>query len=196
MYELPIKLGSAQIPRENGGFEPCFCLFGYLSVNRQLEHMMASDTRIRKPITKLTLDELRQYPLWEYALDEEGIAGQDETWVRPVLRNTVPKNAYSQQVHSQFTTPSGVVFEGLMNVNTDEGTVEIIPGAIVGPQGYLVIPSASREDALANDYDWCVSERDALLTALDRNEVEIFPIRYRLNILIAGEKDVREGEIP
>ena len=41
--------------------------------------------RVRKPVDKLTPADLEQFPFWEFALDEEGIAGQDETTVRPVL---------------------------------------------------------------------------------------------------------------
>jgi hypothetical protein len=39
--------------------------------------------KIRKPACELTLDDIRRYPVWEYALDEEGEDGQDETTVRP-----------------------------------------------------------------------------------------------------------------
>lgn len=39
--------------------------------------------RIRKQVYELTLSDLEQYPVWEFALDEGGEAGQDEATVRP-----------------------------------------------------------------------------------------------------------------
>jgi len=38
---------------------------------------------IRKQIEKLLITDLEQCPFWEFALDEEGKEGQDETTVRP-----------------------------------------------------------------------------------------------------------------
>jgi len=39
--------------------------------------------RTRKPIDRLTVDDLVAYPIWEYAIDEEVVDDRDETWVRP-----------------------------------------------------------------------------------------------------------------
>lgn len=39
--------------------------------------------KIRKQIGDLTLEDLRNYPIWEYAHDEECEEGQDEQTVRP-----------------------------------------------------------------------------------------------------------------
>lgn len=39
--------------------------------------------RIRKQSSELTLSDLAEHPVWEFALDEEGEEGQDETTVRP-----------------------------------------------------------------------------------------------------------------
>jgi hypothetical protein len=40
-------------------------------------------SQIRKSVVALTLADLRAHPVWEFALDEEGEEGQDETTVRP-----------------------------------------------------------------------------------------------------------------
>ena len=40
--------------------------------------------RVRKQIYKLEHSDLDRFPAWEFALDEEGRAGQDEATVRPV----------------------------------------------------------------------------------------------------------------
>jgi hypothetical protein len=38
---------------------------------------------VRKPVYRLTLADLREFPVWEYASDEDGVEGQDEATVRP-----------------------------------------------------------------------------------------------------------------
>jgi hypothetical protein len=39
--------------------------------------------KIRRQVYELTLDDLSKFPVWEFALDEEGEEGQDEATVRP-----------------------------------------------------------------------------------------------------------------
>lgn len=41
-----------------------------------------------KPMDDVTLEDMLQYPIWVFALDEEGDEGQDETWLKPVLNIT------------------------------------------------------------------------------------------------------------
>ena len=38
-----------------------------------------------KSLDDITLDDVLKYPIWEWALDEEGEEGQDETWQRPII---------------------------------------------------------------------------------------------------------------
>jgi hypothetical protein len=38
-----------------------------------------------KSLDDISLDDALQYPIWEWALDEEGSETQDETWQRPVI---------------------------------------------------------------------------------------------------------------
>lgn len=64
--------------------------------------------KTRKPVNKLTPEDLVTFPIWEFASDEEGVEGQDETWVRPVRRSQVPLEAYSQLVAADLTT-AGVI---------------------------------------------------------------------------------------
>lgn len=46
---------------------------------------MPTTAETRKPIDGLTLADLEAFPIWEFAIDEEGVEGQDETWVRPLV---------------------------------------------------------------------------------------------------------------
>ena len=40
---------------------------------------------IRKAVSELSTRDLEAHPVWEFALDEEGQEGKDETTVRPYL---------------------------------------------------------------------------------------------------------------
>ena len=46
---------------------------------------MAYTTGKSKSLDDITLDDALKYPIWEWALDEEGEDGQDETWQRPIV---------------------------------------------------------------------------------------------------------------
>ena len=37
-----------------------------------------------RPVTDLTADDVLCHPIWVWALEEETVPGQDETWVKPV----------------------------------------------------------------------------------------------------------------
>jgi hypothetical protein len=46
---------------------------------------MAYTTGKSKSLDDITLEDALKYPIWEWALDEEGEDGQDETWQRPII---------------------------------------------------------------------------------------------------------------
>lgn len=41
-----------------------------------------------RPHAELTVADILRYPIWLWALDEEGFEGQDETWTKPVTSTT------------------------------------------------------------------------------------------------------------
>src|SRR2546421_7494357 len=72
----------------------------------------------RKPIDHLTTSDLSTFPVWEFALDEEGIEGRDETWVRPLNTQIVPKGQYSLTVAADFKAACGRTYSGFVGVTT------------------------------------------------------------------------------
>ena len=41
-----------------------------------------------RPFHDQSVEDLLAYPIWVWALDEEGVEGQDETWVKPMINVT------------------------------------------------------------------------------------------------------------
>lgn len=80
--------------------------------------------RTRKPVNQLALDDFEAFPVWEYAIDEEGVSGRDETWVRPVDASAVPKRSYVIAA-ADFTAPCGRQFCGSVTVSTLDGPPDI-----------------------------------------------------------------------
>ena len=156
---------------------------------------MSATLKTRKPVVKLTVGDFHAFPVWEYAIDEEGEGEQDETWVRPVDTAAIRKGAYSQIVASDFATAGGRRLQGFMIVTTADGEVEVDAGAIVGSIGYRVLPHLSRKLAVRRNAPWVVEARDRLLLALGQHEADVFPLRYTLRAAIRGEKERRVGAL-
>ncbi|HWQ90233.1 MAG TPA: hypothetical protein VN673_01085 [Clostridia bacterium] len=155
---------------------------------------MAATLKTRKPVNELTVEDLQAFPIWEFATDEEGVEGQDETWVRPVRRNQVPMEAYSQLVAADFSTADGVRLQGFMTVTTADG-IEITPGAVLGEGFYRVLPGMSEERAREEGLSWAIQSRKEIVEALGGSPASVFPMAYELRIAIRGEKALRSGVV-
>jgi hypothetical protein len=155
---------------------------------------MTATLKTRKRVDKLTLADFVAFPIWEFASDEEGVEGQDETWVRPVHRNQVPARAYSQLVASDFTTASGAKIQGFMVVTTAEKS-QISAGSLIGDGSYLVLPNMSEQRAREEGLVWARRSRKHFLNALGSTAAKVFPIAYTLRVRIRGENTFRSGVV-
>ena len=150
---------------------------------------MAATIATRKPIDQITVADLVDFPIWEFCLDEEGVEGMDETWVRPLAAAAVPNGAYSLSVAAEFKTASGLRVDGLVGVTTAEGEVEIAYPVLLFDGKYLFVPSQHDMQIEADDEKL----RQAVVDALGPSPV--FPLRYRLSVSIEGEASHREGTV-
>src|ERR1700689_1096312 len=142
---------------------------------------MAATLATRKPIDQITVADLVDFPIWEFCLDEEGVEGMDETWVRPLAAAAVPNEAYSLSVAAEFETASGLRVNGLIGVTTAEGEVEIAYPGLLFDGKNLFVPSQHDMQFNAADEKLRAALADALGTS------PVFPLRYRLNVLVEGE---------
>ena len=110
---------------------------------------------IRKQVDELTTEDLDQFPIWEFALDEEGKEGQDEATVRPVniLRPTDPLEG-SRLVKAQFTYADGSTAYGYLTPATDSTDLGAVQPVVITADGQvafwcgIIEPSSKRYTAL------------------------------------------------
>jgi hypothetical protein len=129
--------------------------------------------------------DLRRYPIWEYAIDSEGLPWRDETWLRPLKRKTVPWNEYSLTVAATITFRSGQQFDGEAYVTTAAGVLDVPMGGIRVGKRWFFIPTDNPLESQA---------RKDLAVALGLGVEEVFPIRWRLRVPLEGESALRTGE--
>jgi hypothetical protein len=128
-----------------------------------------SDTR--KPIDDLTSEDLDAFAVWEFAEDEEHIEGRDETWVRPLIVDRIPRRISPCGVRAELVTAAGEVLRGLVWVTAREELIaDAAAGFSEGRYGYL--------------------------HPADLEKKALFPIFYRLAVAFDLEERPRTGSIP
>src|SRR5438309_6941680 len=126
---------------------------------------------IRKQVTELGAADLQQCPVWEFALDEEGLEEQDEETVRPrpdVGRVDPRDGLYG--VRAAFTAADGAEFGGFVSPHADRHVGHVQPTIVAGDTHIrfwfgIVPPTRS---VLDSSYD-----------ALGKDGTELFPLSYR-----------------
>lgn len=67
----------------------------------------------RKPVDRLGPEDFAAFPVWRYALDEEGRNGQDETWEKPLRRKSfIPMEDFLLLVAAEILLADGRTFPG------------------------------------------------------------------------------------
>ena len=146
---------------------------------------MRPTLRTRKPIDQLRPEDLKAFPIWEFANDEEHLEGRDETWVRPVRAKVVPADSYSLSVAATFTLACERELPGLVGVSTADG-IELGHAALLTPKDYVFVPSA--------DYWNAKVEYRKAAASLGLRVQEVLPLRFTLAVVIEGEVAVRSGQ--
>jgi len=151
------------------------------------KHMERVTLQTRKPVHKLCRKDFDAYPVWQYADDEEGQEGRDETWVRPIDSNSVPKRSYCH-VAVDFATPIGKTYFGFVTVSTLDGAPDVCQGVILYNRKYLFIANPG-----AFGFD---DSRKRLLTGLVLTEKQAFPLSFTLRVPVVGHAKYKGGTLP
>jgi len=128
--------------------------------------------KIRKQVYDLTVLDLNEHPVWEFALDEECEEGQDEATVRPFdVDGSLDVHAGMFVVRVVFTMADGTVAEGYLTppVQGMEG-IETYQPTIVSSNGQVplwfgIFPPAA--ETLQKSY-----------ASLGKTSDRVFPLQY------------------
>jgi hypothetical protein len=139
--------------------------------------------RVRRQVYELTTADLDEFPVWEFALDEEGEPDQDEATVRP-WQDALPldPNEGMFVVRAGFLLADGTRLVGYLTppVQGDDsiGTVQPIVVTPDGQVGFWCGLMAQSGETLAANY-----------AKLGRAASAVFPLRY------ASEVEIESGPI-
>ena len=157
----------------------------------------------------LTQRDLRRHPIWEYATNSEGLPWRDETWRRPLKCAAIPWEECSLAVAATLMIRSGQRFDGDACVSTLNGIVDVPTGGICVNDVWYFIPMNHPQQSEAHEelataigtfddeadiHESMVEAQEKLATAIGLSVDEIFPIRWKLNVLLEGEVEMRTGE--
>lgn len=96
-----------------------------------------SPQNIRKQVYELTADDLESSTVWEFCLDEEGVSGQDEATVKPLVEQTQLDDLSGSQIaKTAFTFSDGKTATGYLYASADHNLPSIQP-VIITPNGQV-----------------------------------------------------------
>jgi hypothetical protein len=146
--------------------------------------------KIRKQCNDLTADDLAAFPVWEFALDEEGVEGQDETTVRPfVFTGVLDTSRGSFLVKADYTLADGSRSLGFLTPPPPSAARDLghVQPCIVTPSGHVnfwygAFP-VTPEDVAAG------------YSRLGKTDsAQVFPIKFESAVPLKGESV--KGSIP
>jgi hypothetical protein len=148
-----------------------------------------NNARIRKHVYELTPEDLDRYAVWEFALDEEGEEGQDETTVRPYeAHGPLDPGAGMFIVRARLVLADGTHVGGYLTppVQGDSGLGTLQPAVVVdGGQVSFWCGMIAPEPA----------DVSASYARLGKSSAsDIFPLRFASDVELVGGPVT--GELP
>ena len=142
----------------------------------------------KKQVYELTLEDLSEFPVWEFSLDEEGEEGRDECTVRPYTASG-PLDPADRMfvVRAVFTLADGSRMQGYLTppVRGDESTGTLQP-IIVTDRGQVRFwcgTSAPDSERLARSYE-----------LLGKDSRHVFPVQFESEVELVGGR--ARGSVP
>ncbi|MFB3897408.1 MAG: hypothetical protein ACE14V_14000, partial [bacterium] len=126
---------------------------------------------MRKQLYHLTLADFEEFPVWEFALDEEGVDGQDETTVRPYNTSEVDPTAGLFVVKAKFILNDGTICYGYLTPQVSGfDSIGYIQPIIITASGQI------------NFWHGIIKPKDTEITEyyrkLGKNAAQVFPVKY------------------
>jgi hypothetical protein len=154
---------------------------------------MGNVTRIRKQDYDLGLADLMQFPVWEYALDEEGNEGQDERTVRP-YQGPLPPDISGTYfiVRASFHLVDGIEMKGYITPQKldNSGMMSTVIPYDLDP---IIVTERGRVH-----FCYGASKPGPKIIAqncrmLNRKAAQVFPIRFASDVEVLG--GITEGTL-
>lgn len=112
-----------------------------------------------KPLESITLDDIVEYPIWFWALDEETEPGQDESWQKPLVSSTgvtarmvepiITLRVKGQDLHASGTYDHDErMVDGISVWIDGEWKVLSQTEGLSGPVTFVAVPSICGEQAV------------------------------------------------
>lgn len=98
---------------------------------------MSLDLESRRPVRQMTGADFAAYPVWEWAINEEGTLGQDESFLRPTSLDSVPAAPGHYVVAARVTLSEGSVLPACVQVQIRGKKPQCAPMFIVMPDRHL-----------------------------------------------------------
>jgi hypothetical protein len=150
-------------------------------------HRGGGSNRIRKDAGELRLADYETFPVWEFALDEEGVEGQTECTVRPVSPIVWPE-AFDRIIAATMTSPQGDCYHGALAANSfaikDADTPARLNVWILQTDGSQLDFSLGAEQHMSDDK--ARTKIAATYAALGTNASRLFPLSVRPHVPIPG----------
>lgn len=133
-------------------------------------------TATRKQVSDLTPADLREFPVWEFALDEEGVEGQNEETVRPMpAAYALDPGAGMVVVRASFRLADGTKMEGYLTPPPDAepglGSIQPVIVTGLGQVGFWMGVIRPQPSDLAKLY-----------LRLGKSASQVFPLQFESNV--------------
>ena len=141
-----------------------------------------SKKEIRKQVYELTFDDISIFPIWEFALDEEGENGQDELTVRPYpLSGSLDPNKGIFIVRADFKLADDTSMSGYITLpeKSDKSLGSIQP-VIITEKGQVSFWKGNKKPS-----------RKSILESYNRlgkQKNSVFPIHFKSSLTIPAVK--------
>ncbi len=139
---------------------------------------MENKEKLRVQFDDFRLNHFDISPIWEFATDEEGEEGQDETTLKPRLDLSFPDPSEGLLiVECEFEANSGRKFNGLCSPSFDDSLSSIQPYILADNQFVMFWFGISQPDK---------ETKDRLYKILGEKPESLFPIRFNSKLAKAN----------
>ena len=135
--------------------------------------------KIRKQVYELSLSDITEFPVWEFAVDEEGEEGQDEATVKP-LEFTAPLDPSDGMfvLQAEFLLEDGTKMQGYLSPALQNELGYIQPTVITenGQIGFWSGIMQPSQEVITSNYN-----------SLGKSPEQIFPLAFKSKEGVLGD---------